>query len=132
MSCLTGPGSLSDSSRDTTSLSPYFAASRAWSSSNQVLLVAICSSLATHLFLSTLSGAVPTRFGTSFYALERVVECKDALEETVFSQKYKAWIRAGNAGQSCCVAFIEVLCTMLTLSVSLQSALRGASSARRQ
>lgn len=32
------------------------------------------------------------------------MECKDALEETVFSQEYKAWIRAGNAGQSCCVS----------------------------
>ena len=45
--------------------------------------------------------AVPKRFGTAFCALERLVECRRALEDSVVSAEFQSWLLAGDTGQSC-------------------------------
>ena len=57
--------------------------------------------LQLHRLLKSCRGAGPTRFGTQFFTLERLVECQDALEETMACSEFKNWVRDGNTVPSC-------------------------------
>ena len=86
-----------------------------------------------HQLVTCRCGADPTQFGTSFYALERLAECRHALEESVESVEFHSCIGGGDAGQSClCCATFSRSLGPTELCTQLQSSIRKANSARRQ